>query len=220
MDVIEVRALFAELSRQLGADLSKLWATDGLDSAEFRALIEGAFPELVLPYSAAASEIAAEWYDSTPTASTGYRVKQGDLPSVERLASSAQWALNVGNAASGLTLLQGVATRAVLDGARDTIMTNVRSEKGARWSRYASASTKCAFCRMLATRDNYLSEATAGFDAHDNCKCIPTMIRPGQQHQQPAYLDRWQEQYQQARGDAGSSDPKAILAAWDRLITT
>ncbi|NKW62323.1 hypothetical protein GS931_21540 [Rhodococcus hoagii] len=65
MDVIEVRALFAELSRQLGADLSKLWATDGLDSAEFRALIEEAFPELVLPYSAAASEIAAEWYDST-----------------------------------------------------------------------------------------------------------------------------------------------------------
>ncbi|NKS42294.1 hypothetical protein GS496_17245 [Rhodococcus hoagii] len=220
MDALEVRALFAELARHLDRDLSNLWATDGLSSTEFRALIEQAFPELVLPYSAAASEIAAEWYDTTPTTSTGYRVKQGDLPSVDRLASSAQWALNVGNAASGLTLLQGAATRAVLDGARDTIMTNVRGEKGARWSRYASASTKCSFCRMLATRDNYLSEATAGFDAHDNCKCIPAMIRPGQQHQQPAYLDRWQEQYQQARRDAGSGDPKAILAAWDRLITT
>lgn len=219
MTIDEVRAILFELGLQLDADLSDLWAAaGGLPSAEFRSVIIDAFPEIVLPHSATAADVAAEWYDSTPTGSVGFRVQQGALPTVERLASSVQWALNVGNAETGLTLLQGSGQRGVLDGARDTILTNVAAEPGARWARHASANA-CSFCRMLTTRaDVYRSRSTADFKPHDDCHCIPVMVRPGQSYTPAPYVAQWEKQYVQARRDAGSSDPKAILNAWDRAL--
>lgn len=215
----EVREILAELAVRFDEDLNTLWSSAAsLPSEEFRALIAEAYPELVLPYSAMASEVGAQWYESTPSDIAGYAVRQGDLPTTERLTSSALWALKIGIGDAALPLLGGSGERAIFDGLRDTIDLNVESEPGALWARHASANA-CPFCRMLCTRGAvYLSEKTAAFKAHDSCHCIPAPTRPGDSYVPPPYVAQWEKQYVQARRDAGSGDPKAILNAWDRAL--
>lgn len=162
----EVRALLAELDRRLGVELARFWRTLAeSDPTQFRALVIEAYPEIVTPYAATAAELGAEWYDSAPTTTT-YRAVSAAPASVERLAKSAAWALNVGTAETALPLLNGSASRALFDGLRDTVVENVAAERGARWARHASANA-CGFCRMLATRTGsgkgslYTSESAA-----------------------------------------------------------
>ncbi len=219
MEPAEVQALLAGLNQYLAEDLAGIWsAASSLASPDFRDVVVDAFPEVVLPYSAAAAEVAAEWYDSTPTTSVGYRVAQAELPSLERLTTSAQWALDQGTPETGLQLLQGSAERGVLDGARVTVLDNVTAEPGAKWARYASA-TACSFCRLQAIRGGvYRSKQSASFQAHDNCHCIAVPVRPGQSYGPPDYVGQWEKQYIQARRDAKSGEPKAILNAWDRAL--
>ena len=219
MEPTEVQELLAGLNRYLAEDLAGIWgAASSLASPDFRDVIVDAFPEVVLPYAAAASEVAAEWYDSTPTTNAGYRVIQSELPAAERLTASAQWALDVGTPETGLQLLQGSAERGVLDGARTTVLDNVNAELGASWARYASA-TACAFCRLMSIRGAvYRSKRAASFQSHDSCHCIAVPVRPGGSHTQPDYVSQWEKQYIQARRDAKSGDPKAILNAWDRAL--
>lgn len=218
MQVAEVRQILSLLTREAGADVAGLWRTaEGMSSGQFRAYIIDAFPEVVLPYSASAADVGVELYESSPTTSRGFTAVQGDTPPAARLATSAEWALNTGNATTALTLLNGVGERAVMDGLRSSILTNVDRERGARWARHASANA-CPFCRMLATRDDYLTEKTAGFKSHDSCHCIPTPVRPGGSADRPAYIDKWTAEYNQARKDAGSGDTTAILNAWERSL--
>ena len=166
MTPVEVRALLAELDRRLGAELGGFWrAIAESDPAQFRALLIDAYPEIVTPYVSSAAALGAEWYDSAPS-TTDYRAVPAEPVPVERLTQSVMWALNVGTAETGLSLLTGSASRALFDGLRDTVVENAAAEPGARWARHASANA-CGFCRMIATRhvgDNatfYRSEASA-----------------------------------------------------------
>lgn len=168
MEPAEVRSVLAILEREVTVDLSALWrAAEGRSSDEFRRYVIDAFPEVVLPYSAIAADVGVEMYETAPTTSDGFVAVEGELPPAERLTESATWALNVGAAESALTLMTGSATRAVFDGLRDTVLTNVDREPGARWVRHASANA-CGFCKMLATRHVgqnatfYSSEDAAG----------------------------------------------------------
>lgn len=167
MEPAEVRSILALLEREVTVDLGSLWrAAEGRSSAEFRSYVIDAFPEVVLPYSAVAADVGVEMYETAPTNSDGFVVVEGELPPVSRLTESVMWALNVGAAESALALMTGSATRAVFDGLRDTVLTNVDREPGARWVRHASANA-CGFCKMLATRHVgqnatfYSSEAAA-----------------------------------------------------------
>lgn len=211
----EVQALLAELGRELDRDLRDLWRAGADSNEDFRRLIAAAFPEVVLPYSAAAAQIGASWYDSMPT-TTNYVATVGELPPTDRLTSSVGWALR-GSGEAALVLLQGVAQRGMADGLRSTVVSNVESERGARWARHASANA-CSFCRMLATRTDYRSQRTAKFKAHDSCHCIPVAVRPGSSFEPAPYVEQWRDQYFQARRDAGSGSTRAILNAWDRSL--
>lgn len=156
----ERRQVLDELNTLAIQDVSELWRqSSGLDSAGFRALIIEAFPELVDPYAAAASELATVWYDDSAPA-LPYRATPAALPPVEQLASSASWALGAtGDAA--LSRLAGTMQRAIYGASRQTIVENAQTERGATWARHASANA-CEFCRMLATRgDVYASESSA-----------------------------------------------------------
>lgn len=217
MTPFEIRALLDELGRRLGDDVAKFWRTisGSVSSDEFRSMIVSAYPEIVTPYAASAAELGAEWYASQPSTSK-YRPKVGDLPTVGRLEGSASWALAVGSGDAAVTLLQGAATRALFDGLRETVMTNVSAERGAKWARHASANA-CGWCRMIATRHVgdaatfYSSESDAGGDGnryHDHCHCFATAIRPGQSYEPPAYVEKWNGDYKAAAKESG--DPKVI----------
>lgn len=161
MTPADVQEILAELGKAFDSDLLAAWnAAADLPSDQFRAFVIDAFPELVLPYSSAAAEIGAQWYDSLPSA-TDYQATVGELPPEARLTESAVWALNVGAGERAISLLSGAGQRGLVDGLRETVFENVIAEPGARWARHASANA-CGFCRMLATRGAvYRSEESA-----------------------------------------------------------
>ena len=156
----ERRQILAELERQSKAQLVTLWRNAGRQG-DFREYIVAAFPELAALWSDIASELAATWYEeSLPTSE--YVARAAASPKVEQLVKSVEWALNVGDATTGLDLLSGTLQRAVYDAARRTTEWNAELEGSAKWARHASASA-CSFCRMLATRGAvYVSAGAAG----------------------------------------------------------
>lgn len=73
---------------------------------------------------------------------------------------------------SGLVSASGAATRQVLNGGREALLTLVQADETALgWARVTDGDP-CYFCAMLASRGPvYKSAATAGFKAHDHCAC-------------------------------------------------
>jgi hypothetical protein len=149
VSVAEQRQVLTQL-HSLGVEqLRSLWRrAEG--QPNFRQFLVEAFPEVVGQWSTAAGEVAAQWYDDEAP-ELAYRATAAPAPPVEQLASSATWALNTTTGTDALTLLSGTLQRAVWNTARETVIQNAESERGARWARHASANA-CEFCRMLATR--------------------------------------------------------------------
>lgn len=184
-----------------------------MSNVEFAAFVIQAFPAVVDPFVEVAGQLAATWFELSAPASTYVAVTAPPLP-IDRLIQSARWALG-GDGMTGLSRLEGTTQRAVFDGARDTILVNVE-RTNARWARYASANA-CSFCRLMATRGStYRSSESAAKNYHDDDRCIAVEDRDGT-YEPPEYVDQWQSEYIQARRDAGSGDPKQILAAWRQL---
>lgn len=157
----ERQYILGQIGQAAAADLDTLWArAAALADIDFAAYIIEAFPALVDPYAALATEAATVWYEDSPS-ETDYVPRPGPLPEAEQLLSSAAWALGA-SGIKGRDRLQGTMQRAVYDSARLTILTNIEDEgNGARWARHAS-SNACAFCAMMATRGAvYASKAAA-----------------------------------------------------------
>lgn len=100
---------------------------------------------------------------------------------------------------------QSAAERLVLNQGRTVTLSAVQADPKARgWARIAEPDA-CSFCAMLATRGpTYKSEATAAFDAHDNCRCIAQPVfgtwRPSASTK--ALQQVWQESTAGLSGDA------------------
>lgn len=73
-------------------------------------------------------------------------------------------------------LSSGSATRLVLDGGRDTIRTSLARDGFARGWRRVTGGQGCDFCRMLAGRGAVYAAATADFQSHDHCSCVPEPV--------------------------------------------
>lgn len=208
----ERQFLLDQVNRQASNDLRALWgAAAGLVTVEFASVMIDGFPKLADPYVELSSRLSATWFELSEPLSPYVAVTAPPIP-VERLVNSAEWALGA-SGDEGLARLEGSLQRAVYDGARDTTILNVEAT-GSRWARYASANA-CAFCRMVATRGAvYKSQEAAGRAYHDHCHCMAVEVRDGQEYEPPDYVQAWEAEYRKARKEAGSGDPKEILAAW------
>lgn len=228
--VDELQRALAVLAARLGTDVERLLRRTGaLDQQELLAFLTDAYPELVVPYEAAAAELTAQYYGEQPTSTRGFNAVAADGAPAEQLAASARWAV-LQNAP--IPALQGTSTRTVMNASRDTVLLNVERERGAKWARHASANA-CGFCRMLATRGAaYASARSAGSVSgrggrqrgtrplgqkyHDHCHCIAVPVRPGDDYSPPEYVQQWERDYRAATRAAGSS-PKAIAQEMDRI---
>lgn len=214
----ERQFLLDQLNLTASSSLAAVWSRAAvLDSAAFTAFMVDAFPELAGMYAATSAQMAATWFEMSAPAST-YVAVTAPLPPVEKLATSAEWALGA-QGEQGLARMEGTLQRAVYDGARDTIILNVE-KTGSRWVRHARPDA-CAFCRMLATRhDNPRSwyrtrESALGSSGfHDHCRCQAVEVREGQSYTPPSYVQEWDDEYRKAAANAGRGDAKSILAAW------
>lgn len=154
----ERQYILAQVNVLTAEQIALLWShAEALPDINFAAYVKQAFPNVVTPFAVMAADLAANWFDETPSP-TSYIAKPGPLPDLKQLESSADWALGA-NGRDAIARMQGTAQRAIFDTARDTIVSNVAAETGSRWARYASANA-CAFCRLLATRGNNLYGST------------------------------------------------------------
>ena len=213
----ERQRLLAELSTVAIRDLVQLWDRAKVADVDFARFLIEAFPEIAVAYSEVAGDLAADWYEqSAPT--LAYQAVPAPMPNVTALTKSAQWALG-GDGDIALNRLAGTLQRGIFDGARNTTLFNVETERGASWARHASANA-CEFCRLMATRGAaYRSEENAaGKKYHDRCHCVAVEVRPGMVYEPPAYVQDWTDQYLQARDLADSGKPKDILSAWRQIL--
>lgn len=153
----ERQYILSQVNILAGEQISQLWnQAETLADIDFAAFIKRAFPEVVTPFAATAADLAATWYDES-SSPTNYIAKPGALPDLDKLESSAGWALGA-DGRDAVARMQGTAQRAIYDSARDTIVSNAQSESGSTWARYASANA-CAFCALMATRENVYASA-------------------------------------------------------------
>lgn len=230
----ERRFLLDQVNRIAQTDLNNLWrAAELLATDEFFDYMLAGFPELASNYHQTAAQIAANWFEESDPLS-GYVARVAEPLAVQRLTNTARWALG-GDGTQALSRMTGSLQRATFDGARDTVFDNIEAS-GSRWIRVARPNA-CGFCRLLATRtgeSSYTSRESAvnvvsrrnrgsrrrGEKFHDDCYCQPVEIRANQavgdvlSEQDAALVQRWNDEYLKAQANAGSGDPKKILAAW------
>lgn len=106
----------------------------------------------------------------------------------------------------GLAGAAGAAQRLALDAGRTTITGTIADDPRALgWARAASANA-CAFCLMVASRGHvYTSEATAGFEPHDRCSCVPEPFYDDDAPL-PAGSDEARQQWDEATAGLTGSD--------------
>lgn len=233
----ERRFLLDQVTRLAQNDLDALWsAAEELPNGEFFDYLMVAYPELAANYHQIAGQIAASWFEESDPAST-YTAAIAEPLVAQRLQKTTQWALG-GDGLVGKARLKGSLQRATFDGARNTTLVNVDAT-GSRWIRVARPNA-CGFCRLLATRTDetaYTSKEAAmnvvgrrggrtrgnrklGAKYHDDCYCQPVEIRSSQSvsdvltARDAELVQQWNDEYLKARANAGTGDPKQILAAW------
>ncbi|KZM68470.1 hypothetical protein [Nocardia terpenica] len=224
----ELRSVLNDMTVVMAGELGELFDRAAeADPVALRALVVEAYPEIVTPWAVTAAEASALWYEQLAPELDYTAVPAAPAP-VEQLQGSAAWATTQDKA---LELLIGSAQRTIFGASRDTVAGAAERERGAVWARTASPSA-CPWCRMLATRGAVYSGRLVrersgdtgrlvtekGKRYHDNCRCLAIAIRPGRSYEPPSYMQRWEEEYREARDVAGSGDPKAIMAAYRELL--
>jgi hypothetical protein len=109
--------------------------------------------------------------------------------------------------------LSGAASRLILNGARMAVLTAVQEDsKAVAWMR-VTAANPCSWCAMLASRGPiYRTEASAGFKAHNNCRCVAQACFSAEDAEALRDNDLYQQWQQVTQGHSG----KYALRAWRR----
>lgn len=207
-------------------DLEAWWTTvEHLSPSEVKREAEKFVPLLAQTYGEVSATAAADFYDAARAGSVArgrYVAVLGENGAAAQAASSVGWAtapLFEGDAPSALARMSSVTDAASLQAGRDTIIRNSTLDQSRpRWARVAVGKT-CAFCLMLASRGAvYRSAATAGREFHSKCDCQPVPSWNHGDDLPPSYDEGGlYGLYDRGRADAGSGDPKKILAAIRRL---
>ena len=173
-------------------DLEEFWRslnTQGNPLLVKAALLEF-FPELLTVYGDTAALLGADWYDElrdvAPSAASFRAVMASPPPTVQAQAA-ARWALgplfaDEPDPVQVLANLRGASQRLVLQSGRDTIWSAARRDPVRTGvARVPTGAKTCRWCTMLASRGGVFgSELAAGGEGnryHDDCDCVPTVIR-------------------------------------------
>lgn len=203
----EVRQALADLnilaSRELGSLFRSLREGDSAEEA-----LRDLLPGLIDRYGAAASTVAADWYDDLRE-SLGVAGRFVAIPA-DVSDSGAQaligWALDEATDDGSLVaLLEGGMQRRVVNFGRFTIMESALADPRADgWQRLGQGAN-CAFCDMLISRGAVYSESSADFGSHDHCNCIAVPAFRGEPREVKPYTPSLR----------GSSEAERALArAW------
>ena len=146
------------------------------------------FPELVTVYGDTAALLGADFYDAlrnVPPSASSFRAVMAAPPIFAQSAGTVRWGVgplwSEGGAAKASMRLAGGLQRLVMQSGRDTIWDSARRDSvRTAVARVPTGAKTCKWCTMLASRGAvYGSKASAGEenDYHDDCDCVPTVIR-------------------------------------------
>lgn len=191
----EVSSFQGLIAKLAGLAIGKV--TDLLAATQDSQQLQNAYPQVIDPYIAAGTQLAAQWYHGLAPDSA-YPVENAPPVPREALEANVRWALTQPSVTDALT---GSAERHVFTATRDTVTLNADREK-VRYARYASANA-CPWCRVLATREPVYHSAENAVKGHDNCHCIAVPIRAGDTYTPPDYVHQWMDDYTAARREVG-----------------
>lgn len=178
---------------------------------------------IVQRYGAGSAALAAAYYEAERksagvpgnfTVSPASPANDAAIEQGVRWATKGLWSEEPDTEAAQ-TLVRGVAEKGVLDAGRSTIIDAVSADRKAKaWARVVEPGA-CSFCLLLATRGEvYRSEKSAGFEAHDHCRCH---VEPVFNAYEPtAEIRRAQALYQQVKQHARG--PVAVRRAFRQAI--
>lgn len=128
-----------------------------------------------------------------------------------RASARLSWALSTSDQWGNISVL---LDELVKQPYRSTFQNSAHASGGA-WARVPTGADTCAWCRMLASRGAvYRSEGTADGDRyHGHCDCQPVLVRGSEDYPGGYNPGALFDQYEAARAEADSGDPKKILSA-------
>lgn len=166
--------------------------------------------------------VSLEYYEDLAPARTYVPRAFPDDTMSARLAASARWAVVKHDEPA--PLLEGTGVRAIRDTSRNTLIRNVREERG-RWAR-VPAIDACGFCRLLGARGPVYRSEHAALASHDDCKCRARIARPGMTLERPEYMSGWNDDYKRHRESViaaggtvtGKQGRNNIVNSWNREL--
>lgn len=207
-------------------DLEAWWTTvEHLSPSEIKAAAEEVVPLIAQAYGEVSATAAADFYEASRADSVArgrFSASLAPNGAARQAAGQVGWGsapLFDGDAVTSLSRLSSVVDAAALQSGRDTVIFNSnRDPSSPRWARVPVGKT-CAFCIMVASRGAvYRSAETAGREFHAKCDCEPVPSWDHGKDLPPSYDEgELYGLYDRARADAGTGDPKEIIAAVRRL---
>lgn len=213
----QIRRDLNALARAAQGDLRSIWDSFGAGQrVTVGRVIDAGWLALIEQYGDIAAEIGATQFEEW-AAELDIRPRTLLVAGVDEARATARlgWALSTPDQiANALGLLDELVKQPF----RSTVQ-NSAWKSGAGWARVPTGLETCAWCRMLASRGGvYRTEqiaryGTNGKKYHGHCDCTPVLIRTAEDYPEGYDPADYYDQYSQARHDAGSGDPKKILAA-------
>lgn len=167
-------------------DFLSSFRLDG-DPVRVRNALLAFFPELVTTYGDVSALLAADFYDmlrDVPPSAASFRAAFAQPVDPGKAQGAARWAVGAlfeENAELFTSQVLGATQRLVAQRGRDTIFDNAgRDPVRTAVARIPSGTDTCTFCIMLASRGAVYTDLVAAGemnDFHDNCDCVPTVIR-------------------------------------------
>ncbi|MEW2011400.1 hypothetical protein AB0300_18215 [Microbacterium sp. NPDC078814] len=168
------------------------------------------FPELVTTYGDISALLAADFYDmlrDVPPSAASFQAAFAQPVNPGKAEGAARWAVRAlfaEDAPRFTSQILGATQRLVAQRGRDTIFDNAgRDPVRTSVARIPSGTDTCTFCIMLASRGAvYTDLVSAGEmnDFHDNCDCVPTVIRSERDFPEGHDLARFTELYTSGLG--------------------
>lgn len=181
MQGLDLRDGVTGLNTLARRDLAALWRSI-TTAAEAETALRDILPALIDTYGAAASSLAADWYDEA-RAKAGVGGRFTAIAADVKDAGSQSligWALSEATDLGAFQgLIEGGTQRRIANFSRGTITgSSVADPKATGWQRVGSG--ECDFCEMLIGRGAVYAEASADFASHDHCNCSAVPAFGGQ----------------------------------------
>lgn len=214
----QVQRALTRLSQAAADDFRTVW--DSLRTSD-RMLISRALREawvgIIGTYGDMSATLAADLFEVQAADLRIRQPKTKVAPGVdpERATARLGYALSTANQLGNAMVILDQLTKQPY---RSTMQDSAWAS-GAGWARVPTGSKTCAFCLMVASRGGvYKSQATAGDrrygkEYHGDCNCAVTLVRGPEDYPSSYDPEALYDAYQAGRAEAGSGDPKKILAA-------